>query len=187
MKRFFAQCLMMILLCCTMGAVNIFAQYDEDLPKITSYDTLNYPIKTVWKSIKRAFHQLGTFSDPSTRDPKQDEKTGLYRGSIRSDFCVFASGSDSTADVLERYGRLPVIRGGRWTAGRIKYEFKVRELAEDKTMLILECGISGLEEAVTGKVHFWNSNGILDKEILVLIRKLAQDPATEEFKEDRMK
>ena len=187
MKKFFFASLFMFLCLISVESTSLKAQFEEDLPQITTNDTLNYPIKTVWKSIKRAFFVKGTFSDPSTREPKLDENTNLYRGSIRSDFCVFASDPDTTADVLERYGRLPVIRGGKWIAGRVKYEFRVRELTEEQTTVSLVCGISGYEDAVTGSVHFWNSNGILDKEILELVSKLAADPETLNFKEDRMK
>lgn len=179
--------LFLFLFSVVFNTIPIYAQFEEDLPEITTNDTLNYPIKTVWKSIKRAFFMKGSFSDPSTREPKLDDKTNLYRGSIRSDFCVFAAGDDTTADVLERYGRLPVIRGGKWIAGRAKYEFLVREITEEQTMISLVCGVSGYEDAVTGSVHFWNSNGILDQEILALIRLLAADPITDSFKEDRMK
>ncbi|MFN4767855.1 MAG: hypothetical protein ACK49C_03750 [Ignavibacteria bacterium] len=183
----FQSALFIICFSCMVNVAPLKAQFEEDLPQITTEDTLKSSIRTVWKGIKRAFNELGTFSDPSTRDPKMDEKTGLYRGFIRSDFRVFASGSDTTAEVLERYGRLPVIRGGTWKAGRVKYEFKVRELAEDLTYVALVCGISGYEEGVTNEVHFWNSNGILDKEMLQLLRKLVMDPETENFKENRMK
>ncbi|MGA1307578.1 MAG: hypothetical protein ACO30M_06750, partial [Candidatus Kapaibacteriota bacterium] len=131
--KFIFSSLIILFASCLLDVTPLRAQFEEDLPQITTEDTLKASIRTVWKGIKRAFYQMGTFSDPSTRDPKMDEKTGLYRGFIRSDFRVFASGSDSTADVLERYGRLPVIRGGTWKAGRVKYEFKVKELSEDVT------------------------------------------------------
>jgi len=185
MKHLFIA-LIMICASCILNVTSLHAQFEEDLPQITTEDTLKASIRTVWKGIKRAFNELGTFSDPSTRDPKMDEKTGLYRGFIRSDFRVFAGGSDTTYKVLERYGRLPVIRGGTWMAGRVKYEFKVRELSEDVTYVSLVCGISGFEEGVTNEAHFWNSNGILDKEILDLLKKLILDPETENFKENRM-
>lgn len=181
--------LIAIIMFCATSMLNVHtlhAQFEEDLPQITTQDTLKASIRTVWKGIKRAFNQLGTFSDPSTRDPKMDEKTGLYRGFIRSDFRVFAGGKDTTATVLERYGRLPVIRGGRWMAGRVKYEFKVRELSEDVTFVSLVCGISGYEEGVTNEVHFWNSNGLLDAEIMDILKRLILDPETENFKENRM-
>ena len=185
--KFIFSSLIILFASCLLDVTPLRAQFEEDLPQITTEDTLKASIRTVWKGIKRAFYQMGTFSDPSTRDPKMDEKTGLYRGFIRSDFRVFASGSDSTADVLERYGRLPVIRGGTWKAGRVKYEFKVKELSEDVTYVALVCGISGYEEGVTNEVHFWNSNGILDKEIMDLLKKLILDPETEDFKENRLK
>lgn len=186
MKLFFST-LLVLCIACLVNATPLHAQFEEDLPQITTEDTLKASIRTVWKGIKRAFNELGTFSDPSTRDPKMDEKTGLYRGFIRSDFRVFTGGKDTTVEVLERYGRLPVIRGGTWMAGRVKYEFKVREIAEDLTYVSLVCGISGYEEGVTNEVHFWNSNGILDKEIMELLKKLILDPETENFKENRMK
>lgn len=79
-----------------------------------------------------------------------------------------------------------MIRGGTWKAGRVKYEFKVKELSEDVTYIALVCGISGYEEGVTNEVHFWNSNGILDKEMIDLLKKLILDPETDNFKENRM-
>ena len=185
MNRFLIS-LFAVAFCFILNATTLKAQFEEDLPQITTEDTVNASVRTVWKAIKRSFHDLGTFSDPSTRDPKLDEKTGLYRGFIRSDFRVFAGGPDTTAEVLERYGRLPVIRGGTWIAARIKYEIKVREISEGVTALSLVCGLSGYEEGVTNSVHFWNSNGILDKEFIELLHKNIADPATDNFKENRM-
>jgi hypothetical protein len=39
---------------------------------------------------------------------------------------------------------------------------------------------------VTNEVHFWNSNGILDNEIMAILKRLILDPETENFKENRM-
>lgn len=45
----------MFLCLISVDSTSLKAQFEEDLPQITTNDTLNYPIKTVWKSIKRAF------------------------------------------------------------------------------------------------------------------------------------
>ncbi|MFM8840362.1 MAG: hypothetical protein ACKOFB_04595, partial [bacterium] len=91
MKLFFST-LLVLCIACLVNATPLHAQFEEDLPQITTEDTLKASIRTVWKGIKRAFNELGTLSDPSTRDPKMDEKTGLSRGFIRSDFRVFTGG-----------------------------------------------------------------------------------------------
>ena len=78
MKKFFFASLFMFLCLISVESTSLKAQFEEDLPQITTNDTLNYPIKTVWKSIKRAFFVKGTFSDPSTREPKLDENIEKY-------------------------------------------------------------------------------------------------------------
>ena len=87
----------------------------------------------------------------------------------------------------EIYKKAGVSAGTIYHHFRSKDEFRVKEITEEQTTVSLVCGISGYEDAVTGSVHFWNSNGILDKEILELVHKLAADPETLNFKEDRMK
>lgn len=74
--KFILSTLFIMCISCLVNATPLRAQFEEDLPQITTHDTLKASIRTVWKGIKRAFHELGTFSDPSTRDPKMDEKTG---------------------------------------------------------------------------------------------------------------
>ena len=53
---------------CMLNITTLHAQFEEDLPQITTQDTLKASIRTVWKGIKKSFYELGTFSDPSTRD-----------------------------------------------------------------------------------------------------------------------
>ena len=97
---------------------------------------------------------------------------GLNKGSIQTDFCVFASGNQEVKDSLIKYSyNLPNIRGGVWETGRIQHKFILKE-SEDMTVnLLLKSEISGRENNVTNQVHFWQSNGYLETITLELLKK----------------
>lgn len=105
--------------------------------------------------------------------PYQDDEM-LYKGNITSDFCVLTIGRDSTLDVMKKYSypkKMPFIRGGVWSTGRIQYKFFIKELDIDKTYLKLDAELSGMETNVTKEVSFWESNGILEHHMLNRIRE----------------
>jgi hypothetical protein len=103
---------------------------------------------------------------------------GFLKGVIKSDFCVKAVGNDTTLPVMKRYSLdFPVIRGGVWVNGRVQYKFVLNEKEDGTTSLLMKVELSGREDFVTGQVQFWQSNGILEKEMFDRIdEKLGIEP-----------
>jgi hypothetical protein len=64
---------------------------------------------------------------------------------------------------MEQYGKLPMIRGGIWITGRVQFKVNVREIGVRQTVLILRAELSGFEQFITNAVHFWTSNGVLER------------------------
>jgi hypothetical protein len=48
----------------------------------------------------------------------------------------------------------------------MQYSFVITEQADGSTYLLLKGNLSGFENYVTNKVHFWESNGQLEQAIL---------------------
>lgn len=120
---------------------------------------------------------------PST--PKMNDE-GFMKQIIKSDYCIFAMG-DSTYRDMQKYSVLrsqqtvgheclPFIPGARWKNGRIKFKFLVKEIDDETIQVILpNAEISGKEEAVTVKHYFWESNGILETNIMARIKELVEE------------
>jgi|GEM_PF-560749 len=129
----------------------------------------NKPFEVVWNSIKKTVENLGCMI--ATENYKASDE-GLYKGIIKSDFCVFTAGKDSTFKILNKYSYdLPVIRGGIWLNGRMQYTFVVKEEASGGVYMLVKGELSGYEDFVTHEVHFWKSNGMFESSVIKLIRK----------------
>lgn len=115
-----------------------------------------------------------------TETTKTDDD-GFLKAVIKSDFCILAIGSDTTMPVMKRYSKdFPVIRGGVWENGRIQYKFLLKENEDGSTHILLKAELSGREQYVTRKVQFWESNGLLEKEMFDMIdRNLGLEPNNE--------
>ncbi len=124
----------------------------------------NYSFERVFNACRKAIEELGC---QILNQSYNQTDEGLYKGKVFSDYCVFATKSDTIVDVLERYSvRVPIIRGGVWVNGRIQYKFFLTENKDGTTKLKLLGQLSGREDYVTAKVHFWESNGLLEMAIL---------------------
>jgi len=97
---------------------------------------------------------------------------GLYKGIIKSDFCLFTQGKDTTYDLLKKYSKdIPFIRGGVWINGRMQYKIRLTENQDGTVHMEMESEMSGFEEYITYQVHFWKSNGQLEHQFLGRINK----------------
>ncbi len=143
-----------------------FAQLDQT-PEFVHEENLKKPFPTVWKAIHKA---LETINCRVETEKKSEAENGLFKGNIRTENWIFITGEDSTLDRLEKYGVVPTIRAGRWVSGRAQFKFIIKEKDDESTDIRLTTEISGFEEYVTQKVHFWNSNGLLDTQIMEKIR-----------------
>jgi len=132
-------------------------------------EVYDYSFEIVHKAVVKAINDLGCMI--SQDKPTQNDQ-GLYKASVKSDFCVFTTGTDSTFKTLKKYSvLLPLIRGGIWENGRMQYKFKMEEQADGKVKLLLTGELSGFENFVTHEVHFWQSNGKFETWILELVKK----------------
>lgn len=166
MKQYFIIAAVVLIALC--GTVPVFAQLDQT-PQFVLEENLKKPFPTVWKAIHNALETMSCRVE--TEKYSQSGDDNLFKGNIRTENWIFITGEDSTLDVLEKYGVVPTIRAGRWVSGRAQFKFIVREKDDETTDVRLTTEISGFEEYVTQKVHFWNSNGVLDAQILEKIKK----------------
>ncbi len=150
-------------------------KFKEEIPENLKYYKEKYemdvdaPFELVFRAVKKSITDDNCMI---LNESYSQTDSGLYKGSVRSDFCVFAQGTDSTFNVLERYSLvMPTIRGGVWANGRIQYRFVIRELASGKVHILLKGELSGLEQYVTNEVQFWQSNGILETKMMDDVKK----------------
>jgi len=162
--------LQFVIVLMALGSVSAFAQFDYT-PDTTMIlrEKFTKPFPTVWKTIKR----LITEESCAVESEKQsfDEKTEMYKGNLRSETCILMSGEDSTRDVMMKYGKVPMIRGGVWVSGRIQYNFSIKDMPDKTVQVVLTVELSGREDYITSMVHFWSSNGILETKMMEKLKK----------------
>jgi hypothetical protein len=130
----------------------------------------------VWRAVKQALTERGC---QLGYDRYLEDTAGMLSGMLRSEFCVLVQGEDSTRAVMERYSvQIPRIRGARWMNGRVQYTVRLRELDTAGVELRLTAELSGMEGYITNRVHFWASNGVLERQLLARIAELLQLPQT---------
>lgn len=152
----------------------------DDQEQITLEENLDVSFGRAWAGLKKAMEIKGCPKPEVEKVIEPVEEGGMYKGVYKSDYCILVQGEDSTKTVMERYGNLPRIRGGIWINGRIKYYINVRETENHKVKVTLKAQLSGFEEFITNQVYFWNSNGILEHEMMDLIVKMAKEAKTSE-------
>ena len=133
--------------------------------QIVLRDTLDASFGTVWSSMQEAMAEMACGKAQTNKVIEPEDELGFYKGQYISDFCMLATGEDTTADYMEQFGELPRIRGGIWITGRIQYKVNVKEIDVRKTVMILRAELSGFEEFITNRVYFWSSNGILERQM----------------------
>ncbi|MFN5866694.1 MAG: hypothetical protein ACK45R_06825, partial [Candidatus Kapaibacterium sp.] len=155
--------------------VDVRAQFDFTPDSlITTTMTFQKPFATVYKTVLSCIKNKGCAIESK---PSSVDDNGLNKANIRSEACVIVVGEDSTRDVMLKYGKVPMIRGGVWEAGRIQYNFALRELPEKQgVQVVMTVELSGNESYITHEVHFWNSNGILDAEMEQMIKDAIANP-----------
>lgn len=125
------------------------------------------PFEIVWNSVKETLDDMKChYLSPSFRV----DSAGFYVGAITTEDWVFAEGTDTTFEAINRYGLdVPQIPGAIWITGRLNFKIKIRQI-DDKTIFIsFKTKMSGREDSSTQQVHFWKSNGLLE---LALLEKI---------------
>lgn len=122
---------------------------------------------SVYKAVKSAIGATGCLLE---KDVAKEGADGLFKGKVASTFCVLYSGVDSADFWMDKYAhKVPNVRAATWSSLRVQYTFYLQENEEGMTELKLQTELSGFEEYITSKFHFFDSNGILDEEIMASI------------------
>ena len=157
-------------------SVNSF-QDDEDIPERLKHfkpkyeETFDESFEVVWNACKDAITQ--TACQIVTQKSSQTDE-GLYKGTIKSDYCIFSEGSDSSYQVCQRYHYdMPYIPGSVWISGRVKYTIILKEQEDGKVNMVLSAEMSGFEK-LTYQVYFWKSNGQMEFAMIEEIKRLAK-------------
>jgi hypothetical protein len=169
--------LSLLVIVALLGFVSIPARAQDDQQQVTVTEMVDGSFGSVWAAVKRAMDTFGCTKAQQEKVTEPADVDGFYKGLYVSDFCIIASGVDSTKKIMEPYGKIPRIRGGIWNTGRVQFKISVREEERGKTKVVVKGELSGFEEFITDAVHFWNSNGILERRAMDLIIKFAAEEA----------
>lgn len=150
---------------------------DDQQQAITVTETVNGSFGAVWAAVKRTMDVYSCGKPQQEKVTEPAEVDGFYKGLYVSDFCILKTGEDSTKKVMEEYGKIPRIRGGIWITGRVQFKISVREEERGKSKVVVKAELSGFEEFITNAVHFWNSNGVLERRAMDLIIKYTAEEA----------
>lgn len=172
--------LTMIALFFAMPMTHLFADdrpTDEELnyedPNMRFYreryeEHFELPYQQVWDAVIASIEEINC--QIISKTAKQNDE-GFLKGKIKSDFCVFATQSDTTLQVLRNYSvEVPFIRGGKWISGRKQFTIVLNENENGTVDMILKCELSGREDHVTNRINFWKSNGKFEHEMIESIK-----------------
>lgn len=158
-----------------LNSNQLYSQQDEYVPERLKYykekyeATYNEEYEIVFKAVKKTLDDIACLI--ATESSKQDDN-GLFRGVIKSDFCVYSQGKDSTFSVMKKYSyKIPHIPGGVWLNARMQYTIIIKENEDGTVYLTLRGEMSGFEDLVTHEVHFWKSNGYFEHHFMEGIQK----------------
>lgn len=125
----------------------------------------------VWNAIVASLEEI----DCQVMQKKETQtESGALKGTIQSDYCVFAmqGGQQKVKDSLEKYSyKMPIIRGAIWQNARMQYKFILKENEDMTTNVLIKGDLSGREGHVTNEVHFWQSNGMFETQMIDRIMK----------------
>lgn len=114
----------------------------------------------VWNSVKETLDEMKChYLSPSFRV----DSAGFYIGSITTEDWVFSEGTDSTFELINRYGLdVPQIPGAIWITGRLAFKIRIRQIDDQTIFISFKTKMSGREDSSTQQVHYWKSNGLLE-------------------------
>jgi len=153
-----------------------FAKDDDEVPEKLKYFKEKYEedfeasFDKVWQAVLKF---LNDNECQILNERIRENDKGLQRGNCQSDLCILSQNKDSTFKVIRKYALdPPFIRGGVWTAVRMKYTFIVNDLGDGKVNVVLNGELSGFETHATFKAHFFRSNGLLEFMAFERIREI---------------
>lgn len=138
-------------------------------------DTLDAAFEDVYQICQDLISEYHACQVAFTPSPVQDDE-GYFKGVVKSDYCVYSRGRDSTWENIQSYGLdVPFIRGGVWETARTQFTFRLYELETGEVRVKLVAQMSGFEEYVTNKFHFWKSNGYEETMMMEKLAKRVED------------
>ncbi len=156
---------LIIAIACSL-AVALFTAYPGTAmaPMKDTKKTYDAEFGSVYKAVKKAISETGCLLE---KDVAKQGADGLYKGKVASTFCVLYSGIDSAYEEMVKYAeKIPRVRAATWSSLRVQYTFYLQEDEDGMVELKLQTELSGFEEYITSKFHFFDSNGVLDEQIL---------------------
>lgn len=156
----------LLVLIVAFAAVSPISAQEATQEAITLTEVVPASIGKVWRAVRASMAEVECSKPQVEQKPDEAPDGGFQRASYFSDYCVLAQGEDSTKSIIKRYSEVPRIRGGIWTTFRIQYKFNMKEIEGNQTKIILRAQCSGYEEFITSETHFWNSNGVLEREMM---------------------
>ena len=101
------------------------AKSADDQPQVILRDTVSASFGKVWNAVKECMDERGCGKPQTEKIIEPEDEVGFYKGIYVSDFCMMATGEDTTKDHMEQWGRVPRVRGGIWITGRIQYKINI--------------------------------------------------------------
>lgn len=150
-----------------IATTSVFA--GDEPEQIVLTQTVKGSFGKVWRAVKRSMEDFGCPKPQVEKIVEPAEEGGFYKGQYVSDYCLLATGEDTTKDVIKRYSDVPRIRGGIWVTCRVQYKINVKEEEGGTTKIILRAEMSGFEDFITAANTFWPSNGILERNMMATI------------------
>ena len=86
---------------------------------------------------------------------------------VESEFKMLTDEDSDFFDVMEQYGKIPYIRSPRWRSGRVLITTRLETNEETGMVTItVTAELSAFEERFQNNWVYWNSNGILEEQVL---------------------
>ena len=96
---------------------------------------------------------------------------------IESKFKILTPEGSDFFDIMEQYGEIPYIRSPSWRSGRVLITTRLEETGSGTILVTVTAELSAFEERFQNNWIYWNSNGILEEEVLGTIITAVQETA----------
>jgi hypothetical protein len=96
---------------------------------------------------------------------------------VESKFKILTPEGSDFFDIMEQYGEIPYIRSPSWRSGRVLITTRFEETGSGSIMVTVTAELSAYEERFQNNWVYWNSNGIVEEEVLGAIIVSVQETA----------
>lgn len=85
---------------------------------------------------------------------------------VESEFRILTPEGSDFFDIMEQYGEIPYIRSPSWRSGRVLITARFETNDAGPVTVTLTAELSAFEERFQNNWIYWNSNGILEEEVM---------------------